>query len=219
MADADNKNAIPDLIRESWARGEPSGWFEPLYANAEKGDAKIPWAMMKPHPHLTAWVNKTKLEGNGKRALVTGCGFGDDAELLRELGFAVTAFDISETAIKQCKERFPDSSVDYQVVDLFEMPESWQAQFDLVLDSRTIQSIQYQYHQSAIEAISACVADGGRVLLVCFGRDNPEEKAKGIPWGLSRKELGHFETCGLSEESWEDVSTDDGMRLRVVYTK
>lgn len=215
----DNGNPFSDLIKEAWARGEPSGWFETLYANAEKGDAKIPWAMMKPHPHLTAWVNKTKLDGTGLRALVTGCGLGDDAELLREVGFAVTAFDISETAIKGCKERFPDSSVDYQVIDLFKTPDAWQGHFDLVLDSRTIQSMPYQYHQQAIEVISACVADNGRVLVLCFGRDDPEAKAKGIPWGLSRKELAHFEACGLQEDSWEDINTDDRLRLRVVYRK
>ena len=49
---------------------------------------------------------------NGKKALKIGCGLGDDAEYLTETGMEVTAFDISETAIRWCHERFPDSRVE-----------------------------------------------------------------------------------------------------------
>ncbi|MCC5670705.1 class I SAM-dependent methyltransferase [Nostoc sp. CHAB 5784] len=42
---------------------------------------------------------------SGQKALVIGCGLGDDAEAIASLGFEVTAFDISPTAIAWCQER------------------------------------------------------------------------------------------------------------------
>ena len=37
--------------------------------------------------------------------------------------FEVTAFDISESSIQWCKERFPSTDVDYIVADLLNPPE------------------------------------------------------------------------------------------------
>lgn len=39
------------------------------------------------------------------RAVVIGCGLGDDAEYLASMGYEVTAFDISPTAIAMCHTR------------------------------------------------------------------------------------------------------------------
>ncbi|MDZ7952448.1 hypothetical protein [Nostoc sp. DedQUE09] len=40
---------------------------------------------------------------SGQKALVIGCGLGDDAEALAHLGFEVTTFDISPTAMSDDK--------------------------------------------------------------------------------------------------------------------
>ena len=55
---------------------------------------------MQTHPSFAKWLNENTLVGVGKSALVIGCGMGDDAIELEALGFRVTAFDVSETAIK-----------------------------------------------------------------------------------------------------------------------
>ena len=87
------------LARESLASGDVTGWFEILYAGAQ-GDAQaVQWTDMEVNPHLAAWLERAGLGGGGKRALVIGCGLGDDAEELARAGFAVVAFDVSPTAI------------------------------------------------------------------------------------------------------------------------
>ena len=48
-------------------------------------------------PQMVEWI-ANRPEINGK-ALVVGCGLGDDAEWLEEIGFDVTAFDISKSSI------------------------------------------------------------------------------------------------------------------------
>ncbi len=71
---------------------------------------------------------------NNRKALVVGCGLGDDAEFLSQQGFTVTAFDVSPTAIAWCKQRFPGSTVSYHVTDLFEPSAKWLSSFDFVLE-------------------------------------------------------------------------------------
>ena len=88
---------------EAMAHGEPTGWFEPLYAAASGGQAVVPWDFPVPHALLPEW--ERDVDGSGRSALVVGCGYGRDAEFLASLGFRTTAFDISETAIREARER------------------------------------------------------------------------------------------------------------------
>lgn len=212
----DNQRDIPDLIRKSWAEGSPTAWFEDLYRSAAKGDARVPWALMTPNPDIVEWLDKKQIDGSGKKALVIGAGLGDDAEELRRRGFAVTAFDVSETAIQWTRDRFADSPVDYVVADLLNPPEAWQGAFDFVLESRTVQSLPYQLHEQAIANIAGFVA--GTLLVLCHAR-NPEQPAKGIPWPLSRKELAVFEQHNLKEQTFEDYSKHGLRRFRVEYIR
>jgi hypothetical protein len=88
---------IPDEAREqavkraqeSVASGEPMAWFEELYNSANGDNSKIPWADGIPNPYLTSWFEKTGAEGNGRSAVVVGCGLGEDAEELSGRGFNV----------------------------------------------------------------------------------------------------------------------------------
>ena len=90
------------LVAQALSAGDPTGWFEPLYAAAEQGAAIVPWDRGgAPHWLLTTWAERTALAGGGRRALVVGCGLGADAEYIAGRGFAVLAFDISASAINR----------------------------------------------------------------------------------------------------------------------
>jgi 2-polyprenyl-3-methyl-5-hydroxy-6-metoxy-1,4-benzoquinol methylase len=212
------RETINRLIREAWQRGDPTGWFEPLYARAANGQGVVPWAHMQPNPELTGWLQARAVNGAGQRALVIGCGLGDDAEALAERGFEVTAFDISTTAIDWCRQRFPESSVAYHVADLLQLPAAWQGAYDFVLESRTIQSLPHDLCAPACEAIAALVAPGGTLLVLCLGRE-PEEDRSGIPWPLSRVELAAFQQQGLTERSFEVYDEGGSRRFRVEYAR
>ena len=170
---------------------EETAWFEQLYAAAEAGDAAVPWFRGGPNPFLEQWVRERGLHGDGRRALVIGSALGDDAELLAARGFAVTAFDIAPTAIDGARRRFPDSSVDYRVADLLDLPAEWRAAFDLVAEAITVQSLPLSLRDRAIDAIASTVAPGGTLVVVSgiHAGDGPRE---GPPWALTREELDRF---------------------------
>src|SRR5260221_7669149 len=110
-----SRERVRQLAQEFIAKGSPLGWFEVLYDTAQGDANQIPWADSEPNRNLTTWLDRQQVHGQGQKALVVGCGLGEDAEYLAQLGFAVTAFDIAPTAIRWSQERFPISAVYYGV--------------------------------------------------------------------------------------------------------
>lgn len=209
---------INELIREYLAKGDNTGWFEEIYIRAKESDGHPPWAYMQATPDLVAWANASNLRGNGQSAIVIGCGMGDDAEFLAERGFEVTAFDVSQTAIDICQQRFPDSQVAYQQANLFSLPADWHGAFDFVLENRTIQALPYDIYQKTMTAIANLVSENGQLLILSNGRD--EQEAKGsIPWLLSHADLAYFEELGLEEIHFEDKHEGSVRRFVVLYQK
>lgn len=190
------RQLIQQLATEALAEGNPTGWFESLYAQCEP--EQIPWALMTVNPYLGDWLETVQPQGANRTALVVGCGLGDDAEALQARGFQVSAFDISASAISQCRQRFPDSGVDYQVADLFALDSAMQQAFDLVVESRTIQALPLDLRSQAIRAIAALVAPSGTLIIITYFRDR-EDAPDGPPWPLSDSELAQFQTYGLTE--------------------
>ena len=144
----------------------PTDWFEPLYARSGNDGSGIPWANMKTHPSFSEWLAQNSLEGTGKFALVVGCGMGDDAIELEFRGFQVTAFDVSDTAIQYCKDRFPESNVSFVQADLLKEQSNWDRKFDFVLEIFTIQALPPKYEDDLIQNISKFVAPGGNLLVI-----------------------------------------------------
>jgi SAM-dependent methyltransferase len=178
------------IAGESIERGDALGWFEALYVEAEKGAAAVPWADLEPNPYLVEWLagRRTPLAG---RAVVVGCGYGDDAELLAAAGLAVTAFDIAPTAIERCLARFPGSSVAYHVADVLEPPQKWLGAFDFVFEAYTVQVLTGELRTRCARRIAELVAPGGTLLVVARSR-RPEDPEGLMPWPMSRAELDEF---------------------------
>jgi len=193
--------------------------FEELYASVGGDLSQVPWARLGPNPLLVEWLDTGRIP-QGAKALVVACGLGDDAEELRRRGCEVTAFDLSATAIDWCRRRFPDSSVDYRVADLLELPSEWAHRYDIVVEINTIQSLPLSLRDEAVAAIAATVAPGGSLFVRCYGRV-ADEPVDSRPWPVSRAELTVFEKEGLREvEFSEDVSeTNQTHWFRVVYKR
>jgi SAM-dependent methyltransferase len=175
------------------AAEHPTAWFEALYLEAADGEAVVPWDVGNPHRLLA--LRAHELDGEGKRALVVGCGLGRDSEFIAARGYATTAFDVAPTAIATIRDRFPDSPVDYQVADLFAPPTAWHRTFDLVVESLTVQSLPIALHARAIHQITDFVAPGGTLLVLAGARD--EQVPEGPPWPLTSDEIHAFAANGL----------------------
>jgi 2-polyprenyl-3-methyl-5-hydroxy-6-metoxy-1,4-benzoquinol methylase len=156
-------------------------WFEALYATANGNEYWIPWSDGTPHRFLVEWVLDTKSRG---RALVVGCGLGEDAAYLSQQGWDVTAFDISSSAVQWAKENYLTENIDWQVADLLSLPEHWNGLFDLVLEVHILQAIPEPIRILAAPNLAPLLAPSGH--LVCIGRLNErEEEFEGPPWPLS----------------------------------
>lgn len=210
------RQRVSALAQQMLPQGDFSGFFDAVYATAEGDASGVPWADLQPHPVALAWFEQQNLQGKNQSALVIGCGLGDDAEELARRGFQVTAFDISPNAIVWCKQRFPSSSVDYQVADLLDAPVRWRQAFDFVLEVYTLQALPRRLRTRAIAGVAQCVAPTGHLLVVCRGRD-PWEDPGTMPWPLTRDELANFRQAGLSEVLLEDVRDMDGRLFRGLY--
>lgn len=170
-------------------------FFESIYAGAGDDYSQIPWARLSPRPALIDWLDAGP-PAVGTVALVVACGLGDDAEELARRGCVVDAFDVSPTAIDTARRRFPDSTVEYRVADLFHLPSSWHERFEVIVEVQTIQSLPPSEHRAAIAAISTCLASGGRMFLRTAVR-REDEPASSRPWPLTLSELSWFEDEGL----------------------
>lgn len=205
---------LSPLQHQYWQRGDATGWFEAAYLQANRDRAQVPWAEKGINPHLLDWA--PALDGTGKSAVVIGCGLGDDAEYLASRGFAVTAFDISPTAVAWCQERFPESSVKYLVADLFALNFE---PFDFVLEAYTLQALPRPLRPKAIAAIASLVK--GRLLVICRGCDVPEPDEQ-IPWPLTPGELSGFNAAALTTVKFEDFHDQKDpprRRFRVEYRR
>jgi len=209
-----------EIARKHLDSGDPLGWFEDLYSRASEDTSIIPWADLEPNSNLIDWLNRHRAAGSG-RAIKVGNGLGDDAEELSRRGFETTAFDISESAIAWSRSRFPQSSASYIVADLFSAPIEWEARFDFVLESYTLQVLPPNLRANAVRCIASFVAPGGTLLVIARGRE-PSEAEGEIPWPLTKDELSLFELQGLKEVSFEDYMDSEDppvRRFRATYRR
>ncbi|HSR74519.1 MAG TPA: class I SAM-dependent methyltransferase [Sulfurovum sp.] len=194
-----------------------SAWFDELYKEHKESHENIPWARLSVNPLLQVYLDENRPH-TGK-ALVIGCGLGDDAVALEAAGYEVTAIDVSQAALDIAKERFPDSKVRFEKQDIFDMPEKYKGYFDFVFEALTIQSLPVEFREKMIEAVADTVGEEGRLLLIAHKR---EAQFDGPPWPLEPHEVDLFKSHGMRELSHElhtEASKISSTRFRVLYTK
>jgi len=180
---AELREYIHEMARKAEDSGNPLAWFEELYRSSEGDDTMIPWSDGEPHPFLVEWNNQTVSHG---RALVVGCGLGEDAAYLAQTGWEVTAFDLSTTAVEWASRIHHDQEIEWRVEDLLNLPDEWNGAWDLVLEVHILQAIPLEIRQVAVTKLAPLVAPNGK--LVCVGRINlSDEEPDGPPWPLDRQ--------------------------------
>ncbi len=154
-----------------------------------------------------------------------GCGLGDDAVLLAELGWNVTAFDISHSAIEWARERhservgFASGTVQWLAVDVTNPPEDWAELFDLVLEVHILQAIPEDIRKKAAAILPSFLKRSGH--LVCIGRlKSSISNMDGPPWPLEKNWILDIGS-ELDLISFDVVDPDgeiiDSQRFRAVW--
>ena len=179
--------------RRRSARGEPTAWFDRLYAEGLAGEISVPWDRDEPNPLLAEWAESVGLDGAGLSAVVVGCGLGADAEFVAARGFATTGFDIAPARSRRRggDVRRPPSTTGS--ADLLALSPTWSVAFDLVVEIFTLQALPDPPRQQAAEAVVGLVRPGGRLVAVAFRDDGAAPADQGPPFPLGR---GFMESLG-----------------------
>ncbi len=197
---------------------ENTAWFEELYKDSGEDESTIPWAKLEVNEFLAQHLENHAERG---KALVIGCGLGDDAKALDEAGFETIAIDISISALDWAQKRFPESSISFEEQNIFEMPEKYLGYFDFVFEAFTIQSLPIRYRAEMIEAISDTLAKEGKLLVVAHAK-NEGEVFEGPPYPVLANELGLFRMQGLKELSfsiYEEPSPLSSLKYCALYQR
>jgi len=195
---------------------QASAWFDDLYSQHKDNHENIPWAKLEVNPLLKSYLDEEK-EHEGK-ALVIGCGLGDDARALALAGYEVLAIDVSQNALALADKRFPDSQIVFEKQDIFDMPQKYHEHFDFVFEAFTIQSLPIEFREKMIKAVADTVAIHGKLLLVAHKK---KLTVSGPPWPLKKEEVDLFKGY-LIELSFEIHPTTKLFALeqfRVLYGK
>lgn len=211
---------VDGVAREHLEAGDPTGWFEPVYRAAEWEPGAIPWVGQAPHPYVVDWLSDPPATPPGDRAVVVGCGLGDDAVAVARAGYATTAFDIAPTAVTWARKRFRRAGVDWRVADVLEPDEDLEEAFDLVVEVRTVQSLPGVVRDAAMQRIAGLAAPGGIVLAVTLLATSAKgtEGVEGPPWPQAPAELAAYRAGGLEQVALEHPDPDEDGLLEARIT-
>jgi predicted TPR repeat methyltransferase len=195
-----------ELSAEAIGDGEPTAWFDRLYAEGAAGQVSMPWDRDEPQVQLAEWAERAGLAGKGEIAVVVGCGLGADAEYLAGLGFRTTGFDVAPTAIEQARARHPGTQVDYRVANLLDLDADLVGAFDLVVEIFTLQALPDPPRTQAAAGVRSLVAPGGTLLAVAF-REGETPAEQGPPFPLTRADMESLlATDGLTLVGLEETA-------------
>ena len=102
----------------------------------------------------------------GERILDLGCGTGDLAKNLHDLGVEVVGVDHSEAMVQQAKSKYPD--LEFFVQDATMLP--YENEFDAVFSNAVLHWIKHP--ALALDGIFNSLKPGGRFVAEFGGKDN-----------------------------------------------
>lgn len=144
---------------------DPAGFWDARY-----GDSDRVWSG-KPNAALVDSVTGT----SPRRALDLGCGEGGDSVWLAEMGWQVTAIDVSATAVGRGRtlaesRGIPEGRITWLVEDL----ATWEpaGTFELVTCCFLHSPVELP-RTTILRRAAACVAPGGRLLVVAHAEAPP----------------------------------------------
>lgn len=194
--------------------------FESVYTNAEDDSDRVPWTVGHANPQLVAWLNRDACCAvrPGARAVVVGCGLGDDVVELFRRGYDVVGFDVSPTAVKWASRRHPSVADRLVHADLLDPPGRFLSRFDLVIEINTLAALEPSLQGQAARGVARLLSPRGVALVMCRAKvpeeaADPLSYADGPPFALDASEMrGLFTECGLAcrgeiETFWDTGET------------
>lgn len=158
----------------------------------EKG---LLWFSDEPTPELIDWIKYFKIpKSNG--ICEVGCGEGRDSLYLAEQGYEVTGIDISNEAIKKCKELAEKKKVNINwiVSDALNLKDKIDRQFDWIYSIGTLHMlVEQEDRKKFLESIYSILKPQGSFLLISMG-DGETERATDTSTAFDLQERNHMKS-------------------------
>ncbi|MCW5775451.1 MAG: methyltransferase domain-containing protein [Phycisphaeraceae bacterium] len=202
--------------------------FEGVYRDAAGDDSRLPWHDGRANPSLVCWLNAEapRLVRPGVRAVVVGCGLGDDVAELETRGYDAVGFDVSPTCVAWARARHPGLADRLVIADATRLPSNLRCRFELVVECYTIQSVPPEMRDRVVRGVVSLAKPHGVVVAVARARPEgwPLAEVTGPPYPLTRSELvSLFEAEGFvpvrAPDEFEDDETPPVARLRCAFRR
>jgi len=180
---------------------ETQGW-EQLWQ-----EGITPWATLRINAPMTYLFEKEQGEikiPRGGKALVPGCGRGDDVVIFGKLGYDSLGIDLSPTAVQHANEWLKtvpkeenDGKIEVRVENFFNWAPA--ETFQLIYDYTFFVAIPPTIRAAWGESMTRLIAPGGFLATLVFPIDGARQD--GPPYSVS---LADYQKV-LKEEEWEIV--------------
>ncbi len=191
------KIPTPDYYNEPRFNLDPNSW-DKAYE-----ESSTPWDISKAAPILPVVLNKIKIQKS--RIIVLGCGRGHDAAFLAEQGHVVTAVDFSEKSITEAKKLYGHiKNLDFIQKDIFNLPEEWTAQFDIVWEHTCFAAIAPANRKKLIMIWRKLLHEQGHIMGVFFVMN----KRSGPPYSINEWALDKTLSKHLHFLYWQRLNED-----------
>lgn len=135
------------------------------------------WASDAPSPIVLQTIEKYHLPKEAQ-LLEIGCGEGRDAAVLLRRGRRLLATDISEEAVRYCREKFPDFADHFAVLDCLE--DRLEQQFDLIYAVSVLHMLVTDQDRGKFYRFIETHLEQRGIALICTMGDGTEEHCTGL---------------------------------------
>jgi SAM-dependent methyltransferase len=198
IADADGQSLLNQRLLPSgiMPHGEKGVKLLQRWDTPYRGERWPGWDTGRVAPELKKAVEEGAA-GRG-RAVVLGCGGGNNAIYLASKGFDVTGVEVAPTALTRAAEKAREAgvSVRWIVADVLALPDL--APFDLIFDRGCYHHVRQYNAAGYVESVRRLSRPGTRLLLLA-GR--PDEERRGGPPRIKEKEI-RSDFSALFEFEW-----------------
>jgi 2-polyprenyl-3-methyl-5-hydroxy-6-metoxy-1,4-benzoquinol methylase len=140
-----------------------------FFNSAYKGTP--PWDIGRPQREIIRLAEDGEISG---RVLDVGCGTGENALYLANLGFEVWGIDSASSAIKKAKEKAKKRgiTVNFLVSEALKL-QSIKNKFDTVIDCGLFHVFSDEERPLYAESLLSALHPGGKYFMVCFSEHEP----------------------------------------------
>lgn len=147
------------------------------------------WAGDVPSPIVLEMLHKYGIPSS-REILEIGCGEGRDAATVLRSGFNLTATDISEEAIRYCKEKYPDFASRFQILDCLEGKVD--TQYDFIYAVAVVHMLVLDKDRDGFYAFIRDHLKPGGLALICSMGNGEFEMQSDISTAFTLQERNHI---------------------------